>query len=71
MIYLSKHFWVLQEIKQPDIDLNFSGFYQATAHRFIEEMFWEQNKLSEPVTISSYAREKLCRYGFWNYHEEE
>ena len=53
--------------KQPDIDLNFSGFYQARAHQFIENMFGI-DKTFRAGTISSYA-EKNSAGMVLNYFE--
>ncbi|HHV42738.1 MAG TPA: PolC-type DNA polymerase III, partial [Clostridiaceae bacterium] len=54
--------------KQPDIDLNFSGEYQARAHKFIEDMFGEDYTF-RAGTISGYA-EKNSSAMVRNYYEQ-
>ncbi len=55
--------------KQPDIDLNFSGEYQARAHRFIEEMFGSSHTF-RAGTIGGYA-EKNAMAIVSNYFKEQ
>jgi DNA polymerase-3 subunit alpha (Gram-positive type) len=56
--------------KQPDIDLNFSGEYQAKAHRFIEEMFGSTHTF-RAGTISGYAEKNALAMVVGYFREKE
>ncbi len=48
MIFPLRPFWGLRD-KEPDIDLNFAGEYQATAHKYGDVIFGAENVLGREL----------------------
>ena len=54
--------------KEPDIDLNFAGEYQATAQKFVDEIFGAENTF-KAGTVSTVA--ERTAFGFLRAYEEK